>query len=670
MDQTHKKEIIKQCIVALLLFAICFLTYGSALHLGLSLDDKKFLSTHHYQMMFGQFSEFFTKTDGQHYYPIYFLSNTFLFDHFGKNVFQIRLIHLSLFYLSCLTFYFLIYTISKNKKLALLTSTLLCVHPINFFTFHLVSANFIFIVSILMALSFICFWRQSEKTGGAPIAYSLSLLFYAMSLLAFEGAMLFPLYLASGLFFVKKWPVRKIGKSLIPYVLLIAGYLMIYRSVVGQNLSLLDKVATVDINIFQYLASFCKLVSWYIGNLFIPNSVVFMMTIEPVKTNPIAWIALLGGCIVCAFFLIGKFWKQDLRSFALSWFLIGLILVVPAIFAHSYMGLVIEPHWLYFSSMGIFLLGAIFMLQLYGIINQKLWIIMLLCLLGYWGNTTRGLTQIAKTEKSLNMYWLEQSPRNVIALTTIGWQLVKEKDYESAIPYFEKSLNYTNNIYYKAHLDIGVAYTYLKKHEKAKEHLYQAANLMPNPTSALNALGGIFIIEKDYERAEQFLLKAKEVNPYNLLPYDNLISLYELTNRYDNAIIIAQEFITKINDRNQHRLQEAKLVALNYKVGKKEKANKMAQEFIGQNENSEAMILLAKSFYDLDLRSKAMAIINEGMNKFPLDKEMYIIHGKMKANVYQFDEALEIWMRGQALDPKDARFVQYIEKVKMLQSKN
>ena len=66
------------------------------------------------------FGDFFTKPWNHHYSPLNFLFNGWLFKQFSQP-FAFYLINLCLFYIDCVLLYILVYTISKDLIVALLT---------------------------------------------------------------------------------------------------------------------------------------------------------------------------------------------------------------------------------------------------------------------------------------------------------------------------------------------------------------------------------------------------------------------------------------------------------------------------------------------------------------------------------------------------------------------
>jgi len=79
---------------------------------------------------------------------------------------------------------------------------------------------------------------------------------------------------------------------------------------------------------------------------------------------------------------------------------------------------------------------------------------------------------------------------------------------------------------------------YQKNDLAAVEKIYlEALEIRPNDIQSLNNLGIINIDNKRPKKAEEFLLKAKNINPYDPSPYYNLACLYAAQNDREKALL-------------------------------------------------------------------------------------------------------------------------------------
>ncbi len=400
----------KDFTFVLFLFFLCFSVYSSGLKNGFLVDDNNFLSKR-YVYDFRSFHDFFTVTKSQHYNPFYFLINIYLFHFFKDNSIAMRLINVVLFYFDCIFIYFFIILSTKNRKLALLTSILFCVHPINSVVVNQITLNTVLIFGIFVLLSLITFWFFIENKKGRRYFYILSMVFYIFSLLCIENALVLPFYLVGLMYFLKKASLKKSFKECVPFFIISVCYIILWFSVVGQ-VSFLTHNRLMRLSIGSYVASYVKLVGWYISMLFIPSKIVWIYNISPVNNSLWAWGILLL-CLLAVFFVLRRY-KRSFVSFYFIWFLVGLLSVIPAILAHSYMGFVMEPYWLFFYSIGFFSLFSYFLLKLSEKLNKKLWAGLFVSIILLFVFYTQYYNAVARTEESFCKFWIKVCPRNPI----------------------------------------------------------------------------------------------------------------------------------------------------------------------------------------------------------------------------------------------------------------
>ena len=90
----------------------------------------------------------------------------------------------------------------------------------------------------------------------------------------------------------------------------------------------------------------------------------------------------LGMSLAGVVWLWIKYPRPNPALFAISWILTGFLPVVPACLSRLEFGIIIEPHWLIFSSIGYFLLLAIVFSRLKDRVSKRIWycaIAVLLC---------------------------------------------------------------------------------------------------------------------------------------------------------------------------------------------------------------------------------------------------------------------------------------------------
>jgi hypothetical protein len=205
-----------------------FLSYSNSLHNGFMIDDHAFFDEKMRNIKFLSYQfipdkdKFLgirgEKTDS-YYRPLAHVIPMMCYLAFRDNPFGYHLVNLILFCLAAYLIYLFVGFLFQNQILAFLTGLLYLVHPINGVFVNYITANVFAAEVILLILSLMCLWLSWESKWKIWL-YSLSLLFFAISLLCHETAMAMPFYVMCLLFFVKKQSKRQVMLKSLPFFLL------------------------------------------------------------------------------------------------------------------------------------------------------------------------------------------------------------------------------------------------------------------------------------------------------------------------------------------------------------------------------------------------------------------------------------------------------------------
>lgn len=546
MSQWNRFHIL---FILLGLLGLVVLTYATMTGNAFMVDDFHFLE-HKYQYTFHSFTDFFTKTQSSHYSPFYFLYYTALFNVI-KDPFVFHLIGLAQFYLNTALLFWLILLLTQNRGLAFLTAALFCGHPIHSTAVQLIGNNFILIAAGLLQGALIAYWQRR---------LILSLLLFTAALLYFEGAVLFPLYLAAVLYFFRRPSLKALLRECGPFLLLSLAYLVLWGIVSARNTGFIEKAASLSLNLSEYTASMFVLIKWYLANLFYPADIVWIKNIQPVRNA--VWIynaGFIGAAALIVWAL--KSWGRQ-KAFALTWFLLGFAILPVACLGHAYMGLVIEPHWFYFSSMGVFFLLALGLTNLKTRINPKIWTIFCVMIVGYCISATWAYNIVNKTEKSYCEFWLKSSPDNTIALMALGKIHAEAQEYPEALMYYERILKTSSYDPHVVHTNIGLVFASTGNLSEARKHIKKAILLSPRYANNFNVLGTIFSKEGNFVEAEGNFQRALELDPYLTTAAINLADLYGANNKKDQAAGLLENALTRPLSVIEERVVLTKLAVL------------------------------------------------------------------------------------------------------------
>jgi tetratricopeptide (TPR) repeat protein len=224
----------------------------------------------------------------------------------------------------------------------------------------------------------------------------------------------------------------KIIKILTPYILLDFLLLILWQTNAGHTANIIQSIQSFQLSFFDWSANFFRMTAWYIKNLFVPGNIAFEYSQAPViglsyLWNFVPWTILAGSTL-----LVIYHFKRSAVSFAVIIFLTGFIYAAPASLSHPDIGMVFEPHWLYFSSIGFFLLIALALLKLKGCINRLLYLALASSILISFYLSTEALHLMAKNELDYCENWLRVSPHNTYAMSLLAQDYSSDKSI--AIP--------------------------------------------------------------------------------------------------------------------------------------------------------------------------------------------------------------------------------------------
>ena len=146
-------------------------------------------------------------------------------------------------------------------------------------------------------------------------------------------------------------------------------------------------------------------------------------------------------------------------------------------------------------------------------------------------------------ESALSKYMacLEREPLHVRALTRVAEIYCRRAEYKKGLEYARKALDYVmydpdaNYIY-------GILSRRMDNLVDAKETLGWAARSMQYRSSGYSELGGIYVMEGNLERAQEYLKRSLEYDANNVRTYEVLATVYRLLKQPRKA----QETLAKI----------------------------------------------------------------------------------------------------------------------------
>ncbi len=498
----------------------------------------------------------FTLEKGGTYQPVRILSYAVDYYFWKLNPLGYRLTNLFFYFLTCLMIFFTLKTLSlhlrekspldSHQRVALFGSLLFAAHPVHVEAVTWLAARKEVLQGFFFFSAFYLYLRVRESEGRKRALYfGLVLLSILLALLSKPSAVVFPgvilVYEISRgkeqwfefikthwLFFTLTLLLSLIFFTILMKVMLEAGGIKPYRGGTFLN---------------NFLISFYA---------FIYNIKLLLLTINfsaaytiPVS-NPMISVRTLCFLGITILFLIGSIWslkKTKVIFFSSFFFVISIfpylnILPISTLLADRYV---------FIASFSYAFLTGIFFDYLYTFQMRKLSegffkllsiSVFLFLLIGH------SLMTIQQNKVWENSYTLwsdavAKHPESNTANAMMGVVYMELGMDEEALEYLEKAVQILPYDY-QSRNNLGVVYGRLNQFEKAYRELTIAMQLDPKDDNIKINLALVFMREGKYSEAEEILKYLINKNPGDARLYYRLAFVYKRMGRYDKAI---SEFI-------------------------------------------------------------------------------------------------------------------------------
>ncbi|MBI1883295.1 MAG: tetratricopeptide repeat protein [Chlamydiae bacterium] len=507
----------KHLFSLLFIVVVILIAYANSFQNHFVWDDDLLIVQNQYLQSPHHISNFFTENifkgsdhESNFWRPLQLIS--FFMDQkiWGANAYGFHLTNLLLHILASLEVYLFIFLLFRRKGLALLTSLLWALHPIQTEAVTYISgrADPLAAYFILSSLCLYLYHRQRASL----LAYLGSLISFVLALLSKEMALMLPVYLMlfeTVLYQKGEKKFWNIFLRLLPFISIVSLYISLRLTVLNFSDSPL-----IQDNPFRLIPLPLRLLTFtktlfgisfnsithhwetgYFWLLLFPFNLHMERSTAYAKSFfqwPYLSTLILFGIWIFALFRTSQ--KSKLQFFGLTLFLIALLPFSDLIPLNANMA----EHWLYIPSIGIFLILSDLVFQ-----GFKKYPITVSCLfipyLLYLGTTTYFRNQDWKDEMTI-------------------WQQTAELSQSSHI-----------------HGNLAVAYGRQGNLQKAEKELKKAVALQFNYPEAHNNLGLLYIAKGNLTEALQEFSWAIQFNPTYSNAYKNLGDVYEAMNNLDEA---------------------------------------------------------------------------------------------------------------------------------------
>jgi len=659
--------------VFFLFFVLGLLVYSNSLNNKFLMDDSVFLSNpvlSQAKYISSQWDPYREQAlgvlDSQanlwYYRPLTHILYDLCYPAFKKALWKYHLFNIFIFAFASSLIFLLIARLTGNGPLAFLTGLFYLIHPINGVVVDYISAN-VFPSEVICILATILFLWESLERNNDRMFYALSLFFSVLSMFWHESGLMTPFYISAVVLLFRKGPFKEKAFYLFPYFLMVMAF-MAFRFFFSVHAAIFIRHTHHHMTIWEYPANLFQVFRWYIVQLFWPQGVVLEWA-APISHQNILLNNL--GLVSLSVLLILLFLKgtgEKACRLAAVWVLIGFAPVCLAAFRLPNAGVVIEPHWLIFSSIGFFVLAAYFCLSL--INRMRMAGALLVFLLVFeWAGISYANNKLWADQITYNRFWSQEVPGLYTPYIYLGQSYMDQGDLKDSRKYFLMALERCpSNIFIYASLaTIDDIEGNLKEAELNYKKVLGAA---PYSSSVYHDLGIIYVERRQWDKAIGSFNQALAYNPMMLESRSALATVFFIQGDYKKAIGLCLINLNIVND------DPATLdLLVHIYLHKKDfiNARQYALRLMHSETDPGMLTDLGSLMAQANVFDLALDCFTKAIQIDPDYKNAYSAAGTFLANEGKFDQAVDIWKIGLTIDPSDRRFKDDIARAEALKLK-
>lgn len=497
-------------------------------------DDTHTISENESIQTLGNWTHFFTNADtfsslpaNRAYRPMITLMNAIDYSIAGGLKSNYYHYHIFFWYLVLITFVYIfsrhIYTLSipKNKWIgitALFATAFFALHTANAETVNYICARSDSFSTLCILSSLILY---INPFGRKWYLYLVTMIIGIWT--KQTGVMFFPILCAYILLFEEQEILENFNKDTLNKIIRLlkktAPTAIIATSLFVFNQYYLTPKSTDSTNYmvtrFEYISTQMFVILHYLGNFVFPINLSADPDLAIIK--PWYNLKILSGLLInlgLVFLMIKTAFKKDLRpiSFGIAWFFIALL---PTTLNPLFQ--IANDHRMFFPFIGLFIAfswGLLITIEKYSLLEKyKNHIISVLSI--FLMSHAYGTIQRNKVWDSAESLWLDvvvKSPNNGRGLMNYGLTHMAKGNYEVALDYFNRALEFTPN-YYTLHINLAILYGGLNNHTKAEEHFNTALNLNTSSPATEYYYARYLVKQKKYKQASVYLNRAITKSP-------------------------------------------------------------------------------------------------------------------------------------------------------------
>ncbi|MBL8012630.1 MAG: tetratricopeptide repeat protein, partial [Candidatus Omnitrophica bacterium] len=463
-----------------------------------------------------------------------------MYQSFKNQTVYYHVISLLLLIMASSFFYGLMVLLSKEGTLAFLSAALFALHPINGLAVNYVVA-YAYVLQFAVAMICMFSFARSLDSNRPQVTIGVSIVFYLMAMGVHETSMVLPIYLFCMAWLVGRKNFLQSFLRTLPFFVILTSYLVFRLHYASLKSGVLEKFSDFHMSVVQFLATYVKLVAWYLSQLFFPDGVVLMWACQIVEDHIYLWLLL--GIALIAVGLIGliKF-GRSLYSWAIVIFAVGFVPIMGACLFRPTTGLVMEPHWMFIAGTGFFILLAEALRQ---VIAYKQWIgiILIAFLMTGYIRLTHLYNELWRDEKTYCLYWLAKVPSFKTTEFYLAYAFMLDKQYGHARHYLNSAKEGVFNDW-QIYANLGFMDSEEGRYDGAVENYKTALVFNPNAAEVYNNLALVYEEMGKLQEAVRSNQEALSLNRMLVEPRLNLARIALVNHDFKTAEKLYQENLT------------------------------------------------------------------------------------------------------------------------------
>jgi tetratricopeptide (TPR) repeat protein len=500
------KSAIKSSYFLAIILIITLITYINILPNKLFFDDEELIYRNLYVSDLKYLPKYFTqnmiagagKTSNM-YRPILLLSLALDYAIWKNNPIGYHLTSIILHSINGILLFIFLHHFFKRKYLAFTSSVLFIIHPVQTEAVTYASGRTDLLSSFFCLICLNLVSRISMDNKKRIIFYLLSIFTFSLALLSKETALIIPLLIILLTIHQTKRFSKK-GTDVLfftfPFILIDLIYTIIRLTILNfsNTLNFYPVANIYSQNLHVRLFTFTEVFFDYLILLLFPVKLIFARSVSYITSPFNLWVILFILMSVIIYFVNKKYFPDNIIfSFSVIWILISLLPVSGIIPINN----IIAEHYLYFPSIGFFLIiSSVFLF--------------------FWGKYTF---------TNFRLVLISFSAVSILLLTVRT--IVRNLDYRDAIKFYTISLAQSPWHVPMRH-NLAMTYADMGNFEIAVreyKHLIASADYYPQ---VHHNLANAYVSLGNYHGAEEEYNNALKMDPGFMFSYYGLAKLYKI----------------------------------------------------------------------------------------------------------------------------------------------